>query len=145
MMLERHYDEESLIALLHAGDGSASSDPHLAGCTSCTDLLESYRVISDVLGSKIVWELQETPNDAGAARGVAAIRAFASSMESEDESATALVTELLSSPRQWWVATVERDERFHTAGVVRRLIEVSEQKIDTMRAEAVETAAAAVA
>jgi tetratricopeptide (TPR) repeat protein len=145
MMLERHYDEESLIALLHAGDASSSSDPHLAGCTSCADMLESYRVISEVLGAKIVWEPQEMPNEAGAARGVAAIRAFASSMESEDEAAVALVNELLSSPRQWWLATVERDERYHSAGVVRRLIEVSEQKIDTMPPEAVVTAAAAVA
>jgi tetratricopeptide (TPR) repeat protein len=145
MMLERHYDEESLIALLHTGDASASRDPHLSSCTSCADMLESYRVISDVLGAKIVWDLQETPDDAAAARGVAAIRAFADSMESEEKPAVALVSELLSSPRQWWVATVERDDRYHSAGVVRHLIEVSEAKIDTMPPEAIETAAAAIA
>jgi tetratricopeptide (TPR) repeat protein len=145
MMLERHYDEESLIAMLHAGDASASSDPHLSGCTSCSDMLESYRVISDVLGAKIVWEPQEATNDAAASRGVAAIRAFAESMESEEKSAATLVGELLSSPRQWWLATVERDARYHSAGVVRQLIEVSEQKIDTAPPEAVATAAAAVA
>lgn len=145
MKLERHYDEESLIALLHAGDASASSDPHLSGCTSCAGMLDSYRVISEVLGAKIVWELQETPDHAAAARGVAAIRAFAESMENEEKPAVALVSTLLSSPRQWWVATVERDERYHTAGVVRQLIEASEAKIDTMRSEAVETAAAAIA
>lgn len=145
MMLERHYDEESLIALLHSGDASAASDPHLSGCTSCADMLESYRVISEVLGAKIVWELQETPNDAAAARGVAAIRAFAESMESEETPATTLVTELLSSPRQWWVATVERDDRYHSAAVVQHLIEVSEQKIDTTLPEAIATAEAAIA
>ncbi|HEY8713006.1 MAG TPA: hypothetical protein VIM68_09040, partial [Thermoanaerobaculia bacterium] len=145
MMLERHYDEESLIALLHSGDASASSDPHLSGCISCADMFESYRVISEVLGAKVVWELQETPGDAAAARGIATIRAFADSMENEEKPAVALVSELLSSPRQWWVATVERDERYHTAGVVRHLIDVSEAKIDTLRSEAVKTAAAAIA
>jgi tetratricopeptide (TPR) repeat protein len=145
MMLERHYDEESLIAMLHAGDASASSDPHLSGCTSCTDMLESYRVISEVLGAKIVWEPQEMPNEAGAARGVAAIRAFATSMERENEDADALVTELLSSPRQWWVATVERDKRYHTAGVVTRLVEASEGQVHVAPLDAVELAAAAIA
>ena len=145
MMVERHYDEESLIALLHAGDASAASDPHLSGCTSCMDMLDSYRVISEVLGAKIVWEPQEASNEAVAARGVAAIRAFATAMESEDAHAVTLVTALLSSPRQWWVTAVERDERYHTAGVVRRLIEVSEAKIDTMPPDAVEAAAAAIA
>jgi tetratricopeptide (TPR) repeat protein len=145
MMLERHYDEESLIALLHSGEASASSDPHLSGCISCADMLESYRVISEVLGAKIVWELHETPDSAAGARGIATIRAFAESMENEEKPAVALVSELLSSPRQWWVATVERDERYHNAGVLRHLIEVSEAKIDTMPPEAVVTAAAAIA
>src|SRR5678815_4745642 len=99
MMLERHYDEESLIALLHEGEGTAKRDPHLASCASCTDLLDSYRVISAVLGEKDVWELAETSNEAAAARGAESLRAFASTMESEDERAVALVDELTTSPR----------------------------------------------
>ena len=144
MMLQRHYDEEALIAILHSGDEAVSRDEHLSSCASCMQNLESYRVIAEVLGEKAVWDLHEAHQDE-AGKGAAALRSFAASMESEDERAVALVEELLSSRRQWWVATVARDERYHNAGVVRRLIEVSEAKIDTMPPDAVELAAAAVA
>ncbi|GAC1429031.1 MAG: hypothetical protein NVSMB68_01150 [Thermoanaerobaculia bacterium] len=144
-MLERHYDEEALIALLHTGEASAARDPHLAACSTCSDMLASYRVISDVLVEKAVWDLHETSNETAAVRGLQSLRSFAASMESEDEAAVVLIDQLLQSPRQWWVAMVERDERYHTASVLRRLIEVSESKIDTMPPEAVETAAAAIA
>ena len=145
MMAERHYDEESLIALLHAGEESASRDPHLADCTTCSDMLASYRAISEILGEAAVWDLSDQPSDQAIARGAASLRAFASSIESEDQQAISLIDELLLSPRQWWIAKVTRDERFHTAGVVRRLIEISEIKIDTMPPEAVELAFAAIA
>ena len=142
-MLDRHYDEEALLALLHDGEGVAASDPHLSSCTSCTDLLDSYRMISEVLGEKEVWE-QSAPDQAAAGRGSAALRSFATSMENEDAGAAMLVSQLLESPRQWWAATVERDGRYHSAGVVRRLIALSEAKIDTMPSDAVESAAAAI-
>ncbi len=145
MMLERHYDEESLIELLHSGEGFAGSDPHLSSCPSCTVLLESYRVITEALGDGEVWAPSEIADAQAAARGATSLRAFASAMETEDDRAVALVDELLLLPRQWWVATVERDQRYHNAGVVRRLIEVSEAKIDTMPSEAVTAAAAAIA
>ncbi|MGZ8829540.1 MAG: tetratricopeptide repeat protein [Thermoanaerobaculia bacterium] len=142
MMLQRHYDDEALIAILHSGEEAVSHDTHLAGCDSCAQSLESYRVIAEILGDKVVWDLHEAHQDE-AAKGAAALRSFAASMESEDERAAILVEELLSSRRQWWVATVARDERYHDAGVVRRLIAVSEAKIDSMPPDAVELAAAA--
>lgn len=145
MMLERHYDEEALIALLHSGEADGGRDPHLSVCATCSDMLESYRVISEVLGDKAVWELHDTPTDHATANGAASLRKFLGEMENEDRAALQLVDELMKLPRQWWVATVDRDDRFHTAGVMRRLIEVSEAKIDTMPPEAVETAAAAIA
>lgn len=144
MMLQRHYDDEALIAILHSGEEAVSHDAHLAGCDSCAQSLESYRMIAEVLGDKAVWDLHEAHQDE-AGKGAAALRSFTASMESEDEGAAILVDELLNSRRQWWVATVVRDERYHNAGVVRRLIEVSEAKIDTMPPDAIETAAAAVA
>ena len=144
MMLERHYDEEALISLLHSGEAATNRDPHLTVCSTCSDMLESYRAISEVLGDKAVWELHETTNDAATVRGVKSLREFLAEMENEDRSALRLVDELMKQPRQWWRATVERDERYHSAGVMRRLIEVSEAKIDTMPPEAVETAAAAI-
>lgn len=144
MAMERHYDEESLIALLHAGE-EASRDPHLVSCQSCSDMLDSYRAISEILGDGAVWDLSEKPNEEAMAKGAASLRAIATTMESEDQQAIPLVEELLTSPRQWWIAKVTRDERFHTAGAARRLIEVSELKIDTMPPDALELAAAAIA
>ncbi|HEX9161814.1 MAG TPA: tetratricopeptide repeat protein [Thermoanaerobaculia bacterium] len=143
-MVHRHYDEEALIALLHSGADAISSDPHLAGCSSCADTLDSYRAIVEVLGEEAVWDLREAHQDE-AARGAASLRSIAEAMHAEHESAADVVAELLKSPRQWWVATVLRDERYQTAGAARRLIEVSESKIDTMPPDAIEAAAAAVA
>ncbi|HEY3052489.1 MAG TPA: tetratricopeptide repeat protein [Thermoanaerobaculia bacterium] len=140
MMVERHYDEEALIAILHSGE----EDPHLKACTTCSDTLESYRTITGTLREEEVWNVRD-PHEAGAARGAAALRAFVASKEKEDVQARELVDELLTSPRQWWTATVINDERYQNAGVARRLIEVSEAKIDTMPSEAVEIAATAIA
>jgi tetratricopeptide (TPR) repeat protein len=140
MMVERHYDEEALIAILHSGE----EDPHLKACTSCSDTLESYRIITETLREEEVWNVRD-PHEAGAAKGAAALRAFVAAKEKEDAQARELVDELLTSPRQWWTATVINDERYQNAGVARRLIEVSEAKIDTMPPDAIELAAAAIA
>jgi hypothetical protein len=143
MMLQRHYDEEALIAILHSGE-AASRDEHIADCIQCSDLLDSYRVMAEVLGEGAVWDLHEAHQEEAAAKGAAALRAFATSMASDDAQAATLIDELIVAPRQWWVATVARDERYHTAGVIRRLVEVSEAKVDTMPPDAVELAAAAI-
>lgn len=143
MILERHYDEEALIAILNS-DGGGSRDPHLAGCARCTEQFEAYQAMAEVLGHDEVWNLSDN-FDQGADRGAAAIRKFANEMESDEGEAKQLVDELLKLPRQWWLARIERDERYGTSAVLRRLIEVSEAKISTMPAEAVEIAAAAIA
>src|SRR5712691_4890595 len=122
MMVERHYDEEALIALLHSGDEAVSRDKHLSACTSCVETLGAYRVIVEVLKEEEVWNHRD-PHEAGSARGAAALRVFATSMEDEDRQAAKLVDELLSSPRQWWTPTVLNDERYQTAAVARRLVE----------------------
>ncbi|HSP17571.1 MAG TPA: hypothetical protein VLV78_22695 [Thermoanaerobaculia bacterium] len=142
MMLERHYDDEALIAMLHADD--AERDAHLMDCKTCAETLRSYRAIAEVLGEQAVWDLRE-PSEEGAARGAASLRALAGEMESEDVRAESLVGAMLKFPRQWWTSTVISDERYQMAGVVRRLIAVSEAKIDTMPPDAVELAAAAIA
>jgi len=139
-MVERHHDEETLIAILHSGE----EDLHLKSCPSCTDVIESYRAITETLRDEDVWTVRD-PHEAGAARGAAALRAFVAAKNNEDAEARELVDELLTSPRQWWTPTVINDERYQNAGVARRLIEVSESKIDTMPPDAVETAAAAIA
>lgn len=143
MILERHYDEEDLIAILHSAE-PLSRDPHLTGCRACADTLESYRMIAGVLSKDAVWERTE-PDQESAPRGAAALRAFATSMESEDHLASELVGKLVASQRQWWVPAVTRDERYLSAGVVRRLTELSESTLDTMPPDAVQMAAAAIA
>jgi len=143
MILERHYDEEALIAILNSGDDAVSRDAHLACCATCSQNLEAYQVMTEVLGEKNVWDFADT-FDEGAARGAEAIRAFAEKMETEDADAKELVDELVALPRQWWMTTIEADERYRHLGVARRLVEVSEVKIDTMPAEAVDLALAAI-
>ncbi len=142
MILERHYDDEALIAMLSAGE--PERDEHLAGCKTCTETFQSYRAIAEVLGRDAVWDLREI-SEQGAERGVVAIRAAAIEMEGEDARAERLVDEMMKLPRQWWTSTVISDERYQNAGVARRLVAASEAKIDTMPADAVELAAAAIA
>ncbi len=143
MILDRHYDDEALIAMLHSGD-EAERDAHLSACQTCTNTFRSYRAIAEVLGTQAVWDLRE-PSEEGAARGAAALRAVTTEMESEDTRAEHLVDEMMKLPRQWWTSTVVSDTRYQIAGVARRLVAVSEAKIDTMPPDAVELAAAAIA
>ena len=144
MMVERHYDEESLIAILHSGEAAVSSDKHLSACASCVETLDAYRVIIEVMKEESVWSHRD-PHAEGAARGAAMLRIRVATIENEDVSAEGLVAQLLTSPRQWWRSTVISDERYQNAGVVRRLTELSEKKIQTTPPEAVELAVAALA
>jgi hypothetical protein len=60
MNAERHYDDESLIALMEANRDA--SDSHLPGCETCTEKLESVRMIAEALKDEMVW----TESSAGA-------------------------------------------------------------------------------
>jgi len=44
MIVERHYDDETLIGLL-GSNLDPMRDPHLSVCSSCSDNLEAYRAI----------------------------------------------------------------------------------------------------
>jgi tetratricopeptide (TPR) repeat protein len=142
MILERHYDDEALIAMLHADN--AASDEHLSACAACTETFESYRAIAGVLGEEAVWDLRE-PSEDGSSRTIAALRAAATHIESDEVHADHLIEEMTKLPRQWWTSTVLSDERYQTTAVARRLVAASEIKIDTAPPEAVDLAAAGVA
>ncbi len=144
MILERHYDDEALLAIMSCGKEAVARDAHLSGCVICMDNLESYQTMAEVLGEKSVWDFSDDFEE-GTAKGAAAIRQFVEKMDSEDATAVALVDELLNSPRQWWMTTVEADERYHTNGVLRQLVKASETKIGTAPPEALDLAAAAIA
>ena len=55
MIVERHYDDETLIGLL--GINEAARDPHLAVCNTCSENLASYRAVADVLGEDAAWDM----------------------------------------------------------------------------------------
>jgi len=142
MIVERHYDDEALIAILGT-EGDRARDPHLAGCSSCAETLSSYRAIADVLGSDAVWDLKDLRRDS-APDSVGVLRAFAARLNNEDESAEDLVAELLVLPRAQWLTTVQSDGRFVNPGVVRLLVEKSEQTYDKTPPEAAAMVRAAV-
>lgn len=141
MMTERHYDDETLIALMESkGDGS---DPHVPTCETCAEKLESVRMIAETLKDEAVWNessFSETPVPAT----ISALRAAASRMEDEDAQAESVVRELLAEPRHSWRAKLDAHPEHQTAGLVRKLIAASNHAIDTMPVEAVEITTLAV-
>ena len=145
MIVERHYDDEALIALLD-GEGSSSTgrDPHLAICRGCSDTLSSLRSVADVLGDHRVWDLRDLPQE-GVPSTIASLRSFATAMAADESQADVLVKELLGKIRSSWLPIVERDARFRTEAVARRLIERSEVVIDNQPADAAAMARTAVA
>ena len=142
MIVERHYDDETLIGLL-ASSRESVPDPHLAACVNCADALSSYRTIADVLGAQAVWDLRELRLEARP-ETVDLLRQASVTKIAEEENATFLVAELLSLPRASWVAVSSADGRMHTVGVVDRLVEVSETLLAATPPDGVETARAAV-
>jgi tetratricopeptide (TPR) repeat protein len=137
-MIEQHYTDEALLSLLDArGSDTLLGDPHLAGCATCADALESYRDIAGLLNEKEVWEEEDDLYEsAPVPETLSRIRAFADATAREDADAVQLVDELLALPSEWWAEEVRNDERYHTAGVVRRLVAVAHEAVDVVPAQA---------
>jgi len=123
-MIEQHYTDEALLSLLDArGSDTLLGDPHLAACATCADALESYQDIAGLLCDKEVWdEEDEVYETAPVPETLSRIRAFADATAREDADAVQLVSGLLDLPAEWWGEEIRNDERYHTAGVVRRLV-----------------------
>lgn len=139
MIVERHYDDETLIALLDKTSEGASQDPHLSVCGQCLETLESYRAVSQVLGDDAVWSLRQLTTGPDP-KTMANLRSFTAAAATETESGAQLVDLLISQPRSTWSETVRHDLRYQTAAVVRQLVERSEIVIDTMPPDALEMA-----
>jgi tetratricopeptide (TPR) repeat protein len=136
-MIEQHYTDEALLTLLDTrGADSVLGDPHLASCGMCSDALDSYRDIAGLLCDKDVWDEDESFDLAPAPESLSRIRAFADSVAREDAEAEELVNELLEMPTEWWGEEVRNDERYATAGVVRKLIAVAHEAIDSVPTQA---------
>ena len=124
MIVERHYDDETLIGLLGASS-DAVGDPHLAVCLPCSDTLDSYRAIAEVLGEPAAWDLRDLRHDP-VPETIASLRAMSARLASEEGMAESLVAELLAKPHDSQVASATDDPRFVSGAVVRALVAASE-------------------
>lgn len=138
MMVERHYDDETLLALMDKP--SLSSDTHLALCSDCREKLDTFRTITDVLHEKDVWDTAEVRRDPVPAT-IASLRAFADQMTFEDAAAEAILPELLAGPREEWMPRLMAHPEWRTAGVVRRLVGEMTRVVMTMPPHALEMTA----
>jgi tetratricopeptide (TPR) repeat protein len=140
-MVERHYDDESLISLMEMN--RAGSDTHLPSCEQCSGKLQSVRMLAGTLRDRTVWEtrpLSEEPNR----NTIATLRAFANRMADEDTRAETYLRDLLEGPRETWMAKLNVHPEYRTAGVVRKLIAAASRAVDTMPPDAVEMTGLAV-
>ncbi len=134
MIIEQHYDDEVLIDLLE----EAEEDTHVPVCDTCTGTLQSYRDLSAALHDNSVWDerdLSEMPKP----ETTNFLRAFADRTRAEDAAASAIVPKLIANP-----ALIDQHVEWRTAGVVRGLLAVVEEKNFTEPKVAEETAALAV-
>jgi tetratricopeptide (TPR) repeat protein len=134
-MIERHYDDETLISLLESG--RAVDDGHLPSCTPCAEKADAYRTFADALRERDVWEKRELPTEAVPST-IATLRAFADRMTDEDTLAEGIVAELLAGPRESWMPRLHAHPEWRTAGVVRKLSAATERAIDIMPPDALE-------
>lgn len=134
-MAERHYDDETLIALLE--NDRAGADAHLPSCAECADKLESFRMLAEAMADEDVWDTRPVPSEPVPAT-IATLRAFADRMAAEDTAAHAILAELLAGAREEWMPRLQQHPEWRTAGVVRKLIAASNRAIDTMPPDAVE-------
>jgi tetratricopeptide (TPR) repeat protein len=135
MMVERHYDDETLIALLESE--RADTDGHLPSCTVCNEKLDSFRMISGALHDADVWDSREI-RLAPVPATIANLRAFADRMSSEDATAAQILPELLAGAREEWMPRLRDHPEWWTAGVVRGLVARMRQQLPVMPPDGVE-------
>lgn len=138
-MIERHYDDEALIAFLEPG---TTADAHLPSCTECAGKLGTLRLVSEALADSATWD-PRTCRDEPVPETIAALRAFADRMASEDTQAEIYLRDLLDGSRESWMPKLREHPEYRTAGVVRKLIAACDRAIDTMPPDAVEITALA--
>src|SRR5438874_3362665 len=118
MIIEQHYDDEVLIGLLD----EAGEDAHVPVCDTCSGTMESYRDLSAALHDDSVWDARELPETA-APQTTNFLRAFAERTRAEDIAAAPIVTKLVANP-----SAIDQHPEWRTAGVVRGLLKVVDEK-----------------
>lgn len=134
-MVERHYDDEALIALLESR--RESMDAHLPSCAPCAEKLESFRLIADALQDADVWDQRELRTEAIPST-IAVLRNFADRMAYEDSCADAILAELLAGGRESWMPRLRAHPEWRTGGVVRGLIARAYDALMVMPPDALE-------
>jgi tetratricopeptide (TPR) repeat protein len=119
MMVERHYDDEALISLMETD--RLRSDAHLPSCTSCSEKIETFRILADAMQDQDVWDTRQLRLDP-VPETIATLRAFADRMAAEDTTADWILAELLAGSREEWMPRLRAHPEWRTAGVVRGLI-----------------------
>lgn len=141
-MIERHYDDEALIALIE--NGRTDADPHLPGCPPCSEKIESFRLITEALCDQDVWDTRTVSADPVPAT-IANLRAFADRMADEDTRAEAILEELLTGSREEWLPRLMEHPEWRTAGLVRKLVDRVYDAVGSMPPDAVAMAGIATA
>lgn len=138
-MIERHYDDEALMAFL---EPNVRADVHLPRCPECSEKLDTLRLVTESLRDAATWNPNPCRDDVVPAT-ILNLRAFADRMASEDSQAEIYLRDLLAGPREAWADKLRQHPEYRTAGVVRKLIAACDRAIDTMPPDAVEISALA--
>jgi tetratricopeptide (TPR) repeat protein len=141
MMVERHYDDETLLAFL--SKERLVSDAHLTVCSACSEKLDTFRTITAVLHEHDIWDRAQLRPDP-VPETIASLRAFADRMAFEDTAADAILPELLAGPREEWMPRLMAHPEWRTAGVVRRLVGDMRRMVTSTPQDAVEMMVVAV-
>ncbi|PYQ47628.1 MAG: hypothetical protein DMF59_18370, partial [Acidobacteria bacterium] len=139
MIIEQHYDEEVLIGLLEEPE----RDSHVPGCDTCAGTLESLRDLTGALRDDSVWDERQV-SDKPSAKTTNMLRAFAERTKAEDAAAGLIVAKLLAVTPEERTALLAKNPQWRTAGVVRRLLKVVDDKNFSDPKLAAEIAALAV-
>jgi tetratricopeptide (TPR) repeat protein len=142
MMAGAHIDEEILVSVAELG-ADQDTYPHLDECDDCRASVEQYRAVVLSLADESTWDLHaldETPNP----QTIANLRAYVDQMQREDAEAEPLVAELLAGSREEWMPRLMADEKYRTAGVVRKLIAATDRAAEESPKDYVEIAKLAV-
>lgn len=121
MITERHYDDETLIALAEGDPAAPTRDPHLQSCRPCAETFEALRTLPSTLHEEAVWD--RTPL----------------SEEPKRETVEWLRgKQLLALPPEARRPFLAAHPHFRTPAIVQMLIDASDKAITRMPPEALE-------
>jgi tetratricopeptide (TPR) repeat protein len=139
-----HYDEAALYDYLDNPEAFARREEletHLAFCEVCRAALDELREFEAALSSTMLWDFADAarrrlPPDA--------LRSIADLLAAEEADADRYLTPILASPAAFRRANIAAAPNFHSAGVVRKLCQISRELRERQPMHALMLADAAV-